>query len=108
MKKNLLTAALLLLTLLTGISCKKNLYYNIPPDSLEGTGTLRNTGVPALDGCGWILKIGDTDYSPDNLPMDFKINNINVKVIYTVSDTKMICGNIAIGPNFIHLYDIKR
>ena len=78
--------------LLTGISCKKTLYYNIPPDSVEGTGTLINTGVPALDGCGWILKIGDTEYSTDNLPRGFMIDKIQVKVIYTVSNAEFTCG----------------
>lgn len=74
---------------------------------LEATATVIDSGSPALDGCGWLIKIDNKDYSPDNLPENFQFNNIQVKIVYTISDAKFSCvfgGSM----NYIHLYDIKR
>jgi hypothetical protein len=108
MKRTIFLTGALFSICLLNLSCKKNLYYNMPPNSIENTATIINAGSPAADGCGWLLRVGTTNYSPDNLPEQFKINNVQVTIIYTVSDAKMPCGFNANGPNFIHLHDIKR
>jgi hypothetical protein len=100
---------LLLLMFLIVTACQKNTYYeDRDPKQLEDVATVLDTGNPALDGCGWLIKVGDTSYSPDNLPNEFKLNNAQVKIKYIVSDTKFSCGFAGSGYNFIHLVDIKR
>lgn len=110
MKKPLPLELLLLCLLCMGFTaCQKNTYYeDRDPNQLEDTATILDTGSPALDGCGWLVKVGNTSYSPDNLPNDFKINNIQVNIKYIISDTKFSCGFAGSGYNFIHLVDIKR
>jgi hypothetical protein len=78
---------------LTTTTCQKNTYYEDRyPNQLEDMATVLDTGNPALDGCGWLIKVGSTSYSPDNLPNDFKFNNAQVKIKYIISDAKFNCG----------------
>jgi len=101
--------AILSVVLMTTVACQKNTYYeDRDPNQLEDIGTVLDTGNPALDGCGWLIKVGNTSYSPDNLPNDFKIGNTQVKIKYIVSDAKFSCGFAGSGYTFIHLVDIKR
>lgn len=97
--------AAMIITLITACSkekCDNN-------DHLKATAaTVIDGGSPALDGCGWLIRVDNTDYSPDNLPENFKINNIKVDIVYSVSERKFACGFNGNGPNFIHLYEIKR
>jgi hypothetical protein len=110
MKKILLPKFLLLFCIcMSALACKKNTYYeDRDPNQLEDIATILDTGNPALDGCGWLIKVGNTSYSPDNLPNDFKVNNAQVKIKYIISDNKFSCGFAGSGYNFIHLVDIKR
>ena len=103
---NSLCLALLFSLIIT--ACSKDNCKKPHEDRLEATATLINTGSPALDGCGWVIRIGDKSYSPDNLPENFQINNIQVKIVYTLSDAKFICGYGGAPLNYLHLYDIKR
>ncbi|WP_345952791.1 hypothetical protein [Mucilaginibacter sp. PAMB04168] len=96
------------LLIISTIACNKHDCEEIEDDRLEATATIIDSGSPALDGCGWLIRTNGTTYSPDNLPEAFKLNNIQVKIIYTISEAKFQCGFNNSGPNFIHLYDIKR
>ncbi|MBS7565198.1 hypothetical protein KHS38_12365 [Mucilaginibacter sp. Bleaf8] len=92
---------------LVAYSCKKdNCEEKHKYDNAETTATIIDTGSPALDGCGWLIKIGDTTYAPDNLPENFQLDNIQVKITYKESDATFRCGAGAI--KYIHLYDIRR
>lgn len=89
-------------------ACKKSLrYQDVDPAQKQATGTVLYTGEPAADGCGWLIKINDVTYSPDNLSSYFKINNIQVKIKYTVSEADYVCG-WGTKMKYIHLYDIRR
>ena len=89
-------------------ACSKDKCNEPHEDRLEATATVINSGSPALDGCGWLIRIDNKDYSPDNLPENFQFNNIQVKIVYTISDAQYNCGFGGSGINYIHLYDIKR
>jgi hypothetical protein len=89
-------------------ACRKSVrYQDVIPDQRQATATVLNTGDPNADGCGWLIKIDDVTYSPDNLSSYFKINNIQVKIKYTISDADYSCGWGA-KMKYIHLYDIRR
>lgn len=109
MTKNLQTKTILLflLALVTINACTKEQCDDKQTDKLTANATVINTGVPALDGCGWLIRIGTTNYAPDNLTENFKIDNNQVKIIYTISDADYICG-WGTSLKYIHLYDIKK
>lgn len=88
-------------------ACTKDKCNEPHEDRLEATATVINSGSPALDGCRWLIRIDNKDYSPDNLPENFQFNNIQVKIVYTISYAKFICGYGG-SMNYLHLYDIKR
>jgi hypothetical protein len=89
-------------------ACRKSLrYQDIDPDQRQAIATVIDAGEPLADGCGWLIKIDNVTYRPDNLSSYFKINNIQVKIKYTVSDADYVCGWGA-KMKFIHLYDIRR
>ncbi|MFD1255295.1 hypothetical protein ACFQ3S_00675 [Mucilaginibacter terrae] len=109
MKNFILPKLIALLCILIATSaCKKEIIYqDKKPGQLEAIATVINTGSPALDGCGWLIKVGTVSYSPDNLPENFKESGINVKIEYTVSDADFVCG-WGQKLKYMHLYDIKR
>jgi hypothetical protein len=108
MKKLIIPKVLMLLfTCFITSACKKEIYQNKRPGQLEATATVINSGSVALDGCGWLIQIGDTSYSPDNLPETFKETGITVNIEYTVSEAEFVCG-WGNKVKYIHLYDIKR
>ncbi|GGC36522.1 hypothetical protein GCM10011386_30810 [Parapedobacter defluvii] len=71
--------------------CKKN-------DNLQTlTGTIVDTGSPALDGCGWLFQVGDTFYHPVNLSEQFQKNGITVTVIFEALNDEYRCGFVPPG-----------
>jgi hypothetical protein len=54
--------------------------------------TMVNTGLPEADGCGWMIKVDTTYYSPTSLPNEFKKDSLRVKVAYKALATKYQCG----------------
>lgn len=81
---------LLLLSLsvfmLTLSACRKN----DSPAPIEAK--VVNAGAVAADGCGWVIRIGDTNYSPTNLDDKFKETDLNVIVSFEVLSSKFQCG----------------
>lgn len=73
-----------LLMLLAIIACKKEENF--------ASAIIKNFGDPAVDGCGWVIEISSTIYKPKNLPSEFKIDNLNVKIIYDKLTSKADCG----------------
>lgn len=66
------------------------------------------TGIVATDGCGWLIKIGNVTYHPDNLPADFQVNNLNVIISGNITNDKFVCGDAANSPGLpvIHITSI--
>ncbi len=51
-----------------------------------------NSGAVAADGCGWLIKIGDVNYSPTNLDNKYKETELQVVLTYKVLPSKFVCG----------------
>ena len=51
-----------------------------------------DSGLPDADGCGYLVEIGTTKYSPRNLSEKFKINNLAVKVSFELEASESSCS----------------
>ena len=87
--KNSLNFKLLLLTAfvfaLSFSACKKD-------QPVFTDATVINAGAVAADGCGWVIRIGDTNYSPTNLDEKFKETELKVSIRYQTLASKFECG----------------
>jgi hypothetical protein len=55
--------------------------------------TIVDMGSPQADGCGWMVKIDTTYYSPEtSLPTKYQKANLKVKIAYDLLNTKYQCG----------------
>ncbi len=54
--------------------------------------TVINAGAVAADGCGWVIRVGNTNYSPTNLESKYKETELKVIVTYKVLSSKFTCG----------------
>ena len=100
-KENSMKFLLPFLMLLIGTaSCKKHVDCDVSATVFDG-------GTPAADGCGWLLKIGDTYYHPHNLPDSFKQSGRAVTICYRKTGDHYTCGLGASQLDEIHLTDIK-
>ncbi|MBD8487301.1 hypothetical protein IFO69_00935 [Echinicola sp. CAU 1574] len=59
---------------------------------IEAEATVMYTGDMALDGCGWLIAINDEFFRPENLKEDFKVDDLEVYVHYTLSGGVYSCG----------------
>jgi len=88
--KNTLNFKLLLLTALiftlSVSACKKN------EEPVFTEATVINAGAVAADGCGWVIRIDDTNYSPTNLANEFKETELKVSIRYQILTSKFECG----------------
>ena len=102
--KNTLNFKLLLLTAfvfaLSFSACKKD-------QPVFTDATVINAGAVAADGCGWVIRIGDTNYSPTNLADQYKETELKVSIRYQPLNTKFECGWGAKIPE-IKLLEIKK
>jgi hypothetical protein len=69
-------------------SCKKG------TNDIKANAIIIDTGDPAADGCGWLIKINSTDstYSPKNLPVLYQIDSLKVHISYKRLTTRFGCG----------------
>ena len=91
MIKNQYFKQLLIIALLTmAVSCKKT------PPVLTANAVIINTGDPAYDGCGWLIKLNSTktEYSPANLTAAFQKDSLKVNITYILLSTKYSCGMV--------------
>jgi hypothetical protein len=104
--KNTLNFKLLLLTVLIftlSISaCKKS------DQAVFIDATVINGGEPAYDGCGWLIRIGDINYSPINLADKYKETELKVSIRYETLTSKYLCGIGATPIPQIKLLEIKK
>lgn len=78
------------------------------PIALPTQATVIYAGLPQADGCGWLIKVDTSYYSPVNLPEKYQQNNLNVKLAYTKWNTKYQCGLAAnLGYYRITIKDIQ-
>jgi hypothetical protein len=86
---------------ITALSCKKD------KNLLVADATVIDAGNPAADGCGWMIKIDDTLYSPINLPENYKKTDSKVKIDFYVLTTKYQCGFAPISYSQIDIKSIR-
>jgi len=90
------------------MSCKSKDGILIESDCTEcEDAVVRNFGDPALDGCGWVLDVSETIYKPRNLPGEYKVDSLDVKIRYKVLDS-VNCGLIRNAFSEIFITEIKK
>jgi hypothetical protein len=77
-----------------GLACSQD---DIDRLKASGIDLQTDTGIiayvdPAVDGCGWSVNIQNKDYAPENLPDDYQINKLNVKLVYETTDSCQDCA----------------
>lgn len=86
------TKTILAFLLLVIIGCCKKEEEVFPKDTLIAQGEITDWGSPAVDGCGWLIKIDENTFAMDNFNEKFKENNLQVKVYYLQTDFHYLCG----------------
>lgn len=100
--KPILAFALLLIGL-SLYSCRK--------DTADCTtnAVILDQGVEAADGCGWVVRIANTDFHVDNLPTAYQQNNLNVRIGFEADTARhYVCGIAALPMPTIKLKCIER
>lgn len=91
----------LIFCLIIGVSCKE--------DDLPGKRAMvKFTGDPAVDGCGWLLKVGDDDLKPVNLQKEFQKDGMEVNVAFKPLVSRWRCGWREPGYEEIEITRIKK
>jgi hypothetical protein len=66
-----------------------------------------NMGAPEVDGCGWMIQIGDEYYYPVNLEDKYKIEVLPVKIKYYYDPVEFRCGRGGTIYKSIRITNIK-
>ena len=82
--------SLLLFVIILSTGCEKDKIYKT--DVKNASGLILFYGEPAVDGCGWIIKINDNEYSPLALDDSFKKDSLEVIVDFNYLDSYWPCG----------------
>ncbi len=61
------------------------------------------SGAPEVDGCGWLIRIGDKFYHPENLSDHFKTENLPVLIDYVETREIFRCGRGGVSYTSIRL-----
>ncbi|MDB5156712.1 MAG: hypothetical protein JWR50_1419 [Mucilaginibacter sp.] len=86
MSKSLnLNVSLVIAVIIIVLSCKQN-------GDTTTSATIIDEGLPAADGCGWMMRIDNDLYSPTNLPDQYKKNNKKVDITYKTLLGEYQCG----------------
>ena len=95
-------AAAVALFLICG--CRKDSHIN----DLKTDAIILDLGNPAADGCGWVIRVGNIDYKPENLDSKWERDSLKVRINYDMMKGSYSCGIAAnIGFSYIHLNDIR-
>ena len=93
-----LISALFILTL---FSCKK--------DTQDfQNGIVLDFGDPAVDGCGWMVQVGNTVYKPTNLANSFQVDSQTVLIEFKNLGTAAGCGFNPNAHTEIQVLNIKK
>ena len=85
-------------------SCEKCL----PSPPTESNGLVYYAGPLGADGCEWCIKIDDLIYSPENLPADCQLTDLEVLVTYEKTGNFFHCGFGNANIPIIHIKSIKK
>ncbi|MCJ8208925.1 hypothetical protein MUY27_04340 [Mucilaginibacter sp. RS28] len=92
MRKSLLSIAIILFVFILA-GCKKDSNY------LVADAIIKDAGLPAADGCGWLIQtVADDWFQAENLPEKFKVNNLQIHMTYTLTGKRYTCGWVAPTP----------
>ncbi len=70
---------------------------------------IHNLGPIEVDGCGWVVAVGNTYYYPTNLDSAFKQENLVVRLNYTFTGDSTGCGDfISVFHRNIHITCIEQ
>ena len=87
--KRILAATVILFFLIEGIGCDSK----TESEFHKQNGLVLYYGSPAVDGCGWMIRINKVDYSPVNLDANFQKDGLNVVVDYQILTSTFSCGD---------------
>ena len=76
------------LVIIAAFSCNKD----EPVQLNSQQGLVLYFGDPAVDGCGWLIEIGEEKYSPVNLKSEFQIDSLGVIVEFKILSSEWNCG----------------
>ena len=103
MKHIIIIISLFTILVTSSFSCKKSQ----ETDLLKANGLILYYGDPAVDGCGWMIKINDKVYSPTILEADFQEDSLRVAINYYVLDSTWNCGWRDPGYKIIEIVEIS-
>ncbi len=106
MKIAIFKFSLLFVLLLSFIACKKQDKNEGKDELVSADGIVTDTGDPAADGCGWAIRIAETNYKPVYLATSFQVEGKQVKVTYVLQDTYFACG-LSRGLRYISIKTIE-
>ena len=104
MKSKFYFTFLLFLACMLLCTCKKE---------YSATAIILDEGNIAADGCGWMIKVNNNIYHPDNLPEQYQVNNLTVSIKYRLLNSHWSCGLTPTSAqsdssNTIHLSSINK
>ncbi len=106
MKKIDVISLLFILVLVFEIfGCKQN---SEEVGSQYQKGLILYLGDPAVDGCGWMVQVNDSLYSPINLDPKFQVESLKVTLNYTVLSSTWKCGWRTPGYKEINIGSIQK
>jgi hypothetical protein len=77
-----------LCVVMLGAGCEKD----EESDIKDAHGLVMYYGDPAVDGCGWIIKINNSEYSPINLDSKFHEDSLEIILDYDTLISTWNCG----------------
>jgi len=104
--KQLFLIAITFILIISGCKSKEGLI--IDGDCISCVDAkVRFLGDPALDGCGWVIKISSENHTPTNLPPEFTVDGLEVRIKYKELDL-VNCGMVKDAHHAIILEEIKK
>lgn len=103
------------LRILTGIAvmamlagcCRYTDYSDDEDLTMWTSATVVYMGAPEVDGCGWLIEMGDEYYYPVNLEDEFRIQGLSVSIKYAYDPIEFRCGRGGTRYQSIRILAIK-
>jgi len=104
MKTILFIAVLMLLS----VACLEVGYYDGFPDNQNlKEAEIVYYGAPEVDGCGWLIKVGDLLYHPEQLDDRFKTDNLPVRIDFIETRDVFRCGRGGVSYKTIRILKVE-
>jgi len=65
-------------------------------------------GVPALDGCGWVIEVSNEVFKPVYLSSQYQIDGLAVQIDFKKLNSKAKCGFVFNAYDEIEINKIKK